>query len=361
MQKLTRTFLLLFLVPIFCIGGDSVVYVTAGDFIDRYRITEDGQVTREMHHEVDDGPGGIAISTNQKYLYVSKGKSVSADCYKFDAKAGLIGEKVTITPIEKWSEGIYFSPTRKTVFVPCYTSSRLVQIGVGEDGILNSTALQVLETGNGPHDITWDRSQRHFYIPFLKDNTIGIYTFDSKSETVSPHPDVPVYEGKVDGFDNQKTGPRHLIFHPTLNLLYSHNQMNATVYSYQHDPKTGLLSPHQGIQIQPDRIDAKKDTGGGGLEISNDGKHLYICSRSHHYLTHLTLDEKGSMKIAEDLDTVEGPRVLKLSKDGRWLFVAGQTSGKLGILKVDQKTGKLSSHREVDCGGIVAWLLVPDR
>lgn len=358
MRKFLRLILFFLVLPIFCCGGDSIVYVTAGDFIDCYRIASTGEVSREMHHEVDNGPGGIAISSNQKYLYVSKGKSVSADVYQFDPEAKKIGKKVVTTPIEKWSEGIYFSPNRKTTFVPCYTSSRLVQMAITKTGNLQPTPLQVVATGNGPHDIVWDRSHRYFYIPFLKDNSLGIYTFEPDTNQFSPHPTMPVYDGKVEGFD-AKTGPRHLLFHPTLNLLYCHNQMNATIYSYKHDRKTGLLSPHQGIRIQPKRIAAPENTGGGGLEISKDGKHLYICSRSHHYLTHLNLDEQGNMRIAGNLDTVEGPRVLKLSRDGRWLFVAGQTSGKLGILKVNQETGQLTPHRKIDCGGTVAWLLVP--
>ena len=358
MNQLKRLLLLLIgFLPLMSLGEDSIVYVTAGDFLDRYRISKTGEVTREMHHELDNGPGGIAISSNEKYLFVSKGKSVSADSYGFDLKAGQVGEKISATPIDKWSEGIYFSPSRKTVFVPCYTSSRLVQIGIGENGSLNTEPLSVVETGNGPHDIVWDRSHRYFYIPFLKDNTIGIYSFEPETDRFMPHPEVAVYDGKVEGFD-PKTGPRHLLFHPTLDILYSHNQMNATIYAYDHNPETGLLSPRQGVQVHPDRIDSKPNTGGGGLEMSRDAKNLYICSRSHHYLTHVRLDDSGDMRVISDLDTVEGPRVLKLSQNGKWLFVAGQTSGKLGILKVDPETGKLTPHREIDCGGKVPWLLV---
>ena len=345
------------LLPFVAVGEDSTVYVTAGDFLDRYHITEAGSVTREMHHKLDQGPGGIAISTNGKYLFVSKGKLISADSYAFELSAGVIGEKISVTPIAKGSEGIYLSPTRRTVFVPCYTSSKLVQIGIAEDGSLNEEALKTIDTGKGPHDIVWDRSQKHFYIPFLKDNTIGIYTFDPQTDRFAPHPDTPVYDGKAEGF-NPKTGPRHLIFHPSLNVVYAHNQMNATVYAYDHDPKTGLLSLRQSIGIQPKRVMAESDTGGGGLEISKDGKHLYLCSRKHHYLVHLTLDRQGYMNVSGDWDTVEGPRVLKLSQDGRWLFVAGQTSGKLGILRVDPANGSLAQHKEIDCGGSVPWLLV---
>ncbi len=73
-------------------------------------------------------------------------------------------------------------------------------------------------------------------------------------------------------------GPRHFVFHPFLNILYTANEQGNSVSGYQMDTTTGLLTHTQTISTVPD--DFTEVSHCAEIKMTPDGKWLFAPNRA---------------------------------------------------------------------------------
>ena len=88
---------------------------------------------------------------------------------------------------------------------------------------------------------------------------------------------------------------------------------------------------------------------------------MYVSNRGHDSIAGFAIDpDSGLLRAIGQTPTEETPRAFNLDPQGRFLYAAGQASGKLASYRIDQDSGALAPLDVYDVGPSPAWVMVLD-
>lgn len=261
----------------------------------------------------------------------------------------------------------------------------LVSLVKQEDGSYKRQSV-VLAEGAAPCYVSYDAKRQLVYTANYHNGEVAVYKTDHKghlelADTVAhegssvhenqdaPHahylhltPDeqfvvacdlgtdkVYTYEVSKDGKLKEKThlkvapgtGPRHLVFHPTLDQAYLFGELSSEVLVLDYDTMNGEFSVKQTISSIPS--DHKGFNSGAAIRISNDGNFLYASNRGHNSIVTYAVDQEGKISLLNYTPTEgETPRDFNLTSDDQYVVVGHQDEDYLTLFERDGETGKLS-------------------
>lgn len=129
------------------------------------------------------------------------------------------------------------------------------------------------------------------------------------------------------------SGPRHIEFHPYLNIIYVVNEFNSKVLVYRYDEKLNDIHLLQSIGTIPDTF-VKKNYG-ADIHVTTDGKYLYVSNRGHDSITSYMVEVDGKLSMIAQTNSVGNwPRNFTISPDDQHLFVANEHSNNIVPMKV---------------------------
>ena len=146
----------------------------------------------------------------------------------------------------------------------------------------------------------------------------------------------------------ERLGPRHLCFHPNLDLVYFSNEQGCSVSSYRLDPAAGTIAAVQTITTLPDGYTARNTCSQIHLTLS--GQLLYVANRGHNSIAGFRLDGAGRLTPVGHASTEPVPSAFCLDPAGRFVFAAGSASGRLASYRIDGETGILTPLATYDAG-----------
>ena len=302
------------------------------------------------------GPSFLAIHPNGRVLYAvneianyngrASGAVISLDIAR---DTGALTKRS-----EQSSEGAapcYVSVDRsgKVVLVANYSGGNVAVLPLTSDGALTrSTYIEQhapsKESPSGrnvphAHCIVMDPANRFGLAADLGLDRVFVYRLDLGKNTLS----------HVDGGDAvmpKGAGPRHLAFHPTLNLVFVANELDSTVSTLRFDPQRGALSLIDTRTTLPPGWAGKNYPG--DIHIAPSGRTLYVSNRGHNSIAVFSVTgSKGALALEQLVSTGgDWPRNLSLDPTGRWLLVANQRSDSVVVLARDDRSGHLTPTRE---------------
>lgn len=137
------------------------------------------------------------------------------------------------------------------------------------------------------------------------------------------------------------TGPRHLVFHPTLDIAYLFGELSSDVLVLAYDADTGEFSVVQTISTIPD--DHTSFNGGAAIRISSDGKFVYASNRGHDSLVTYATDADGKLTLVNYTPTEgETPRDFNLDPSEQYVIVGHQDTDNLTLFERDAADGTLT-------------------
>lgn len=83
----------------------------------------------------------------------------------------------------------------------------------------------------------------------------------------------------------------------------------------------------------------------------------YVSNRGHDSIACFALDDEGKVSSLGQEPTEKTPRSFDLDPSGKFLFAAGESSGKLAVYGVDGKSGRLKRLRTYEVGKTPWWVL----
>ncbi|MDR2976197.1 MAG: lactonase family protein [Streptococcaceae bacterium] len=178
------------------------------------------------------------------------------------------------------------------------------------------------------------------YTNLTPDNKLVVCDLGNDSVTVY---DV-AESGKLADFSEYKSAPgsgdRHLTFSPDGKTAYMACELDSTVEVL--DYKDGQFSLLQKISTLPK--DYKDFNGLAAIRLSSDGKFLYVSNRGHNSLTVFKVKAGGRSIELMNIVKTEGdiPRDFNFAGDEHFIIVAHQDSDNLTLFKRNQNTGKLT-------------------
>lgn len=137
------------------------------------------------------------------------------------------------------------------------------------------------------------------------------------------------------------TGPRHLVFHPTLDIAYIFGELSSDVVVVSYDADTGKFEILQTISTIP--ADHTSFNGGAAIRISSDGKFVYASNRGHDSLAIFETDTDGKLTLVNYTPT-EGktPRDFNLDPSEKYVIVGHQDSDNLTLFERNAEDGTLT-------------------
>ena len=232
-----------------------------------------------------------------------------------------------------------------------YYSDGMVMVHpIGDDGAAHGPAADRRETEQYSHWVATDRSNRYAFVPHVQSaNKIYQFIFDGDTGALTPNA-VP----SVDAGPGQ--GPRHLAYHPTLDVVYADNEQECSVTVYQLDPAHGTLQASQTLSTLPDGgFDGEKSNA--QLHIHPDGRALYASNRGPDSIAMFAIDpHNGAISSLGQQPARKIPRSFGIDPDGDFLISGADQSDILSSFRIDAR-GALELVAEYDVGGACAWVL----
>ena len=238
--------------------------------------------------------------------------------------------------------------TGKWAFVANYTGGSIGFFPIEDNGRLGKARRVIRHEGSSvnkerqkvphPHMITPSPDNKFVLVPDLGADKIFIYKFDAEKGTFKAN-DTPFTKA------HPGAGPRHLAFHPDKNFCYVLNELNATVTTYQWDPKAGILTPLHTYQTIP--ADFKDFNKTADIHLTKNGKYLYASNRGHNSLALFKVNTDGSLEAGDHYASGgDFPRNFFILSDTQ-LIAANQKSGNMVFFDLNPKTGALTSRKNV--------------
>ena len=330
--------------------GDFVyVSLDAEQSIAIYRIdSAQGDLGFIKKITVSGDPGSLAIDPSHKYLYAAIRSTNSISSFRINVRNG---DLTLINTILAAGNPVYVGTdkTGRFLLTAYFADSKAAIYSIRQDGGVQDSAVQVLATEKNAHAIQTDPSNQFLFIPCRTGETILQFTFDAGNGTVTPN----VRDRTL---TPPKTGPRHLTFHPALNVVYVANEFGSSVTAYHFDQADGTLSEIQTLSSLP--ADFVGTNTGADIHLTPDGRFLYASNRGHESIAAFSVDGvTGRLTSIGFFPTEKTPRSFSLDLSGRFLYAAGQGSGKIAAYRIDQRDGHLTPIATYDAGKSPVWIL----
>ena len=308
-----------------------------------------GELAAQPNIELEGEPGAVATNADGSRMFVCLRSTKAFVSYAVDRGSGGL-TKIDAATVSEGSPYLYTDNTDRYLLASYYGAGQVSVHAIGDDGSLSDEALQRVDTDTHAHSIQTDASNRFVFVPHTNPaNAIFQFRFDETTGALTPN-DPPKIELAT------PEGPRHYVFHPHADFVYSVNENGCTVSAFRFDPDKGTLEAFQVISTLPG--DDKPGEGDSTAEIAmtHDGKHLYASNRGPDSLALFDVGDDGSLTASGHFDTEAIPRFFDLDPTGRFLYSAGQASGKLAAYRIDAASGGLERMATYELGKTPLWI-----
>jgi len=222
-----------------------------------------------------------------------------------------------------------------------YDDGTVSMLPVRSDGTLDPASdVTVLERLSGvdpvsqrsphAHSVNFDPSNRFVLICDKGADRIYTYRIDPDSNTFEDRKFVETAPG---------ISPRHSAFHHSLPYVFTINERESSLSSYQFDSDTGELALIQKISTIP--ADFSERNNPADVQVHPNGKFIYGSNRGHDSIVIYSVDESSGMLTTADIVSTQGstPRGFSFDPTGDYIFVANQGSNEVTTFAVDPDSG----------------------
>ncbi|HIM55555.1 MAG TPA: lactonase family protein [Candidatus Latescibacteria bacterium] len=328
------------------IGGENTIQIHELD-------PASGALT--LRHELTLPTCGRALCTDPglNCLYVAlhddESNTAVVTC-RIDAEDG------GLTPIAEVDleghKSCYLSTDRSGRFLlSAYYSDGLVTVHpIGDDGAAHGPPADRVVTERYAHWVATDRANRYAFVPHVQSaNRIYQFRFDAAVGKLTANAVSSVGAGPGQG-------PRHLAYHPVLDVVYADNEQECSVTVYHLDTAAGTLSAVQTVSTLPEAgFDGEKSNA--QLHIHPDGRAVYASNRGPDSIAMFAIDpSSGAITSLGQQPAQKIPRSFGIDPDGDFLISGADESNILTTFRIDRR-GDLEPVAEYDIGGPSAWVL----
>jgi 6-phosphogluconolactonase len=222
-------------------------------------------------------------------------------------------------------------PSGRYVLSANWGSGSIVVHRIGRGGTLGPATHVVESRKPHAHMVMTDPTGRFVLAVHLGAGTVSTYDLDLESGRLRLRSELALHHG---------AGPRHLAFHPRGTMVYVVNELDSTVTACGYDPASGRVEPRETVRTVPE--DVAVENFPSAVRVSPDGRFVYVGNRGHDSIGVLST-EAGLRLLATYPCGGQFPRDLAFQGNGRLLWVANQRTDTVVGLAVDPADGSLGS------------------
>ncbi len=299
-----------------------------------------------------DNPSYLAIAPDGKHLYAVNevGDYGGATANAGSITAYAINDDQTLTALNTVSSQgadpthLSLSRSGRTLLAANYGGGSVIAFGVKPDGAL-AEGHAVAHAGSGPVVERQQAPHAHFirqarngrvYAADLGADKVFIYTLDEATATLTPGN--PPFAALPPG-----SGPRHLAFHPTQDVVYVTAELTTSVLAYRIKPDGGL-EPLQEVSAVPPGTANAKGLSTAAVQVSPDGTFVLASVRGSNQIGVFAVGADGRLTPKGFAPSGGAtPRDVQFAPGGRFLLVGNQGANTISVLEW-RPTGELVAH-----------------
>ncbi len=301
-----------------------------------------GKLTEpELAAEVG-SPSFLAIHPNQKFLYCvgeSSGKD-GGGVYAFalDAKTG------NLTKLNQSTSGgagpchISVHPKGTYAIVANYGGGSTAIFKLNADGSLGERTSFIQHAGAGK-----DPSRQktpHAHCGFFSPDGNTAYTVDLGIDRVKVFRFDQATGKADDSLADIATppgcGPRHIAIAPDRKFAYVCGELDSTVNVIEF-ADNGTAKVTQSLSTLPQPV---KGNSTAECILSPNGKFVYVSNRGHNSIAVFKVNPDRRLTAAGHITgNIKIPRNFNIEPGGKWMLIASQDGGKVGVWELDPATG----------------------
>jgi 6-phosphogluconolactonase len=341
----------LFLGSAIALRADTFVYVSMApeQKIQIYRLdSTTGKLTAVEAIAVEGAPGALAVDPKKKFLFASLRTTSTLVSFRIDPATGKLKLLSTVA-LPKGENAVHVGTdqTGRWLLSASYAAGKVVVHRIQDDGKIKTPAVQTIVTAKTAHCAVTDRDNRFVFVPHVTPNAVHQFGLNEETGKLTE-------AGKAAG-GTAKAGPRHLAFHPKLDIAFTSDEQGSTITAYRFRSPGGL-EPVQTLSTLPAEFKGKNTTA--EVKVHPNGKFVWVSNRGHDSLAGFAIDgDSGKLTALGQTPTQKTPRSFDISPDGRFILAAGEGSGKLAVYQVNDKTGKLTLGNIYNVGKSLTWVL----
>jgi 6-phosphogluconolactonase len=306
-----------------------------------------GALTAVDSVAVEGSPGSLAIDPKKNFLFASLRSTNALGSFRIDPATGKL-KQISTAALPKDENAAFVRTDRSGQWLlsASYAAGRVVVHRLTSEGAIESPSIQTVDTTKTAHCVAIDRENRWVFIPHVAPNAVYQFRFDVATGKLAE-------AGRAAG-GKENAGPRHLAFHPTLNLAFTSDESGSSITAYQFEAATGL-KPIQTLSTLPSDFTGKNSTA--EVKVHPSGKFVWVSNRGHDSLAGFAIDNSGKLSSLGQTPTEKTPRSFEIDPSGRFVFGAGEGSGKLAAYEVDLQTGQLTRRQTYEMGKAITWVM----
>lgn len=299
---------------------------------------------------VDGTPGSLCVDPHKRSMYASLRNNSRIGSYRIDPATGTL-KLLNQVALPEGENAAFVATDRsgKWLLTASYAAGKVVVHKLNEDGSIAIPAVQTVVTAKTAHCIALGRDNSRVYVPHVTPNAVYQFRFDEATGMLTEM-------GQAPG-GAEKSGPRHLAFHPTRDLAFTSDESGSSVTAYRVDPKAGL-KPLQTLSTLPPDFTTANSTA--EVKVHPNGNFVWVSNRGHDSLAGFSINDQGKLTAIGQTPTEKTPRSFDISPTGRFVFGAGEGSGRLAVFECAPETGKLTRLETYDIGQSLTWVLAID-
>ncbi|HVB15491.1 MAG TPA: beta-propeller fold lactonase family protein [Stellaceae bacterium] len=325
-----------------------------------------GHLTPQAELAAPGGPSVMALGPDRRTLYVGLRGEPAIATFGI-AEDGALRLRGTAPQPHALT---FLAIDRSGKFMLCayYQGGGAAVYRLGADGMVGAASQDWLATAQGAHAIATDPSNRFAFVPHIAriqdnvmeppkniagPNVIMQFRFDAATGRLSPNSPPLVAQAEM-------IGPRHYIFHPSLEIVYFSNEQGCSVTAYRLDKAAGTLAAMQTISTLPAGHSERATCS--QIHLTPSGRLLYVGNRAPNSssIAGFVVDPaSGQLSAAGHAATEAVPSAFCLDPAGRFLFAAGTATDRLASYGIDETTGALKPLATYQVGrrpaALLAW------
>jgi 6-phosphogluconolactonase len=224
-------------------------------------VSDDGTggLTRQAEVPAAGGPSVLAISPDQRVLYVGHRATPAISSFRINGGTGALTPQGTVSA-EHAPTFLATDRTGKFLLSAYYQGGYAAVHPLAADGAVGAPSIDRVDTAAGAHAIQTDPSNRFVFVPHIArfndnvleplresygPNAIFQFKFDAQTGRLAANSPLRVEPA-------ERLGPRHYCFHPTQHVVYFSNEQGCSVTGYRLDHATGTLAAAQTVTTLPE-------------------------------------------------------------------------------------------------------------
>ncbi len=343
----------------------DVVYISvAGEKrIAIYQVDPaDGRLTHVGDASTAGEPGALTTDPKRRFLFVALRSTGELAAFRIEPTTGKLTH---INTVPAGADPAHISVDQKGRFLltAYYVAGQVTVHTIADNGSLSKEPRQTVKTKEKAHAIVLDPREHAVLIPHTGPNVIYALWWDGKSGEIES------LRFGSEFFETPKnSGPRHLIFHPTLEIeigvdadaqvAYVVNEQGSSVTMYHAilNPINWVLQSKQTLSTLP--ADFKGSNACAEIRLHPSHRFLYVSNRGHDSIAGFRIDKgTGELTSLGQTPTEKTPRSFDIDPSGKFLFAAGESSGRLAAYRVDEMLGSLERTATYEIGKMPWWVM----